>query len=179
MSRSSFAGPIVRWVKRITVTTRISAPPDRVWRALTVPSEVECWDGVTPIDVPDAYPKAGQHARWSTRAGPFRLTLHDRILIVDPPRRFASTIDVGFVHVEEDYHLNACRAGSELISANDVRSSIPGLDGLAARLSKSNVAMSMERLKVFCEERTLNRWPSRRRPDDSGAGRLDTPHGPA
>jgi hypothetical protein len=140
---------------------------------------VQCWDGVTPIDVPEAYPKAGQHARWSTSAGPFRLTLHDRILVVDPPRRFASSIDVGFVHVEEEYHLKASGSGSELTSANEVRSRIPGLDRLAARMTKANVAMSMERLKVFCEKGTLNRWPSRQKPDASGAGRLDTPHGPA
>jgi uncharacterized protein YndB with AHSA1/START domain len=146
------------------VATQISAPLDRVWRALTVPSEVQCWDGVTPIDVPEAYPKAGQYARWSTKAGPLRLTLHDRIRAVDPPHRFASSIDVGFVHVEEEYQLKPRGPGSELISANDVRSSIPGLDWLAARLTKSNVAMSMERLKVFCEQETLNRWPCGRRP---------------
>jgi uncharacterized protein YndB with AHSA1/START domain len=143
---------IVGWVRQVIVTTQISAPPDRVWRALTDPSEVQVWDGVTPIDVPDDYPNAGQHARWSTRAGPLRLTLHDRIRVVDPVQRFASSIDVGFVHVEEDYRLKPSGPGSELVSANDVRSKIPGLDLLAARMTRSNVELSLERLTVFCEQ---------------------------
>jgi uncharacterized protein YndB with AHSA1/START domain len=144
--------PIVRWVRRVTVTTQISASADRVWRALTVPSEVQRWDGVIPSDVAENYPTAGQDARWSTKAGPLRLTLHDRIRVVDPPRRFASSISVGFVHVEEEYRLQSCGHGSELVSANEVRSSIPGLGWLALRLTKSNVEMSMERLKAFCEQ---------------------------
>ncbi len=148
------------------MTIQISAPRDRVWRALTVPSEVRLWDGVTPIDVPDGYPMAGQYARWSTRAGLIRLTLHDRIRVVDPSQRFASSIDVGFVHVEEEYRLKPCGPGSELVSANDVRSTIPGLEWLAARVTRSNIEMSMERLRVFCEQETLDHSPPGRQPQD-------------
>lgn len=148
------AGPssrIVELVRRVIVTTQVAAPPERVWRALTIPAEVERWDGVSPYDVPEGYPAVGQHARWLSTSGPLRLVLHDRILVVDPTTRFASSIDVGFVHVEEEYRLDASGQGTELVSDNEVRSRIPGLGWLAERLTKANVAMSMDRLKAFCE----------------------------
>jgi hypothetical protein len=102
-------------------------------------------------DVPEGYPAVGQHARWSTKAGPVRLTLHDRIRVVDLTTRFASSIDVGFVHVEEEYRLEPSGEGSELVSDNRVRSRVPGLGWLALRLAKANVEASMQRLKAFCE----------------------------
>jgi uncharacterized protein YndB with AHSA1/START domain len=139
-------------VGKVVVTTEIAASPERVWRALTVPAEVERWDGVTARDVPEGYPAVGQHARWSTRSGPLRLVLHDRIRLVEPSTRFASSIDVGFVHVEEEYRLGLRGQGVELVVDNDVRSRIPGLGWLAERLTKANVETSIERLKAFCED---------------------------
>lgn len=136
---------------RVIVTVRIAAPPDRVWRALTVPSEVQVWDGVTPVDVPGDYPTPGHHARWSSKVGPVRLTLHDRVRAVDPVSRFASSIAVGFVRVEEEYRLKRCADGCDVVSDNDVRSSIPGLRWLAVRLTATNVESSMKRLQLFCE----------------------------
>jgi uncharacterized protein YndB with AHSA1/START domain len=139
-------------VELVIVTVEIAAPVDRVWRALTVPSEVTRWDGVTPSDVPEGYPAVGHHARWRTRVGPVRLTLHDRIGAVDPMTRLASSIDVGFVHVDEEYRLEPSPGGTTLVSHNEVRSRIPGLGGLVVRLAQDDVEASMGRLKVFCEE---------------------------
>ncbi len=138
-------------MRRVIVTIVIAAPPDRVWRALTVPAEVEAWDGVTPCDVPAGYPAPGHHARWFSRMGPVRLVLHDRIGVVDPASRFSSTIAVGFVRVEEEYRLAPQGQGCVLVSENEVRSTVPGLGWLAVRLTKANVELSMTRLKEFCE----------------------------
>lgn len=138
-------------MRAVRVEVFVACPPERVWRALTVASEVASWDGVTPIDVPDDYPLPGQHARWSTRVGPVRLTLHDRIQEVDRERVLASTIDVGFVHIEEEYHLSATGDGTKLLSLNHVSSPVPGLGPLAVRLTRSSVSASMERLRRFCE----------------------------
>ena len=133
------------------VHVEMAAPVDRVWRALTVPAEVTRWDGVTPSEVPEGYPSPGDHARWLSAVGPIRLVLHDRITAVEPLARMASSIDVGFVHVEEEYRLASSPQGSTLVSKNEVRSRIPGLGWLAVRLTRANVEASMARLKVFCE----------------------------
>jgi uncharacterized protein YndB with AHSA1/START domain len=138
---------------RVCVTTDIAAPIDRVWRALTIPDEVRVWDGVEPLDVPTDYPQAGQHARWRSALGPVRLTLHDRIVAIDDELRFAASVDVMFVHVDEEYRLApTAQGGTTLITDDDVRSHIPGLNWLAVQLTRSNVQASMARLKAFCEQ---------------------------
>jgi len=133
------------------VVVEIAAHPTRVWRALTVPAEVARWDGVVPTAVPDDYPVVGQHARWRTKIGFLGLTLHDRVRVVDEERCLASTIDVGIVHVEERYTLEATAAGTRLTSDNEVRSRLPGLGRLALRLGASGVRSSMARLVTHCE----------------------------
>ncbi|HEX5613847.1 MAG TPA: SRPBCC family protein, partial [Acidimicrobiia bacterium] len=81
-----------------------------------------------------------------------RLVLHDRISVVDPPVRFAARIDVGFVHVEEEYRLAPTPdGGTELVTDDDVSSRVPGLGWLAVALTKRNVATSMARLRAHCE----------------------------
>jgi hypothetical protein len=65
--------------------------------------------------------------------------------------RLASSIDVGFVHVDEEYRLGPSPPGTTLVSENAVRSRIPGLGWLAVHLTQANVEASMGRLKVFCE----------------------------
>jgi uncharacterized protein YndB with AHSA1/START domain len=141
----------------VVVTVDVAAPVGRVWRALTDPSEVERWDGVRAVAVPDGYPAPGQHARWSTGAGPLRLTLHDRVRVVEANVRLASTIDVGFVHVEEEYRLRPSGSGTHLVSDNAVsarsarRGGALGLGRVAALLTRRNVTASMARLRAFCE----------------------------
>jgi uncharacterized protein YndB with AHSA1/START domain len=145
------ASPSVSLVRSIVVTIRIGVSPARVWRALTIPSEVQAWSGVTTCDVPEGYPAAGQHARWFSKVGPVRLVLHDRVRVVDRATRLAASIAVGFVRIEEEYRLEPQGPGSELVSANEVRSSVLGLGWLAAWLTRADVEASMQRLKEFCE----------------------------
>ena len=138
---------------RVCLTTDIAAPIDRVWRALTIPEEVRVWDGVDPLDVPIHYPQAGQHARWRSALGPLRLTLHDRIREIDDGLRMAATIDIAFVHVDEEYRLApTANGGTTLVTDDSVRSHIPGLNWLALQLTRANVQASMARLKAFCEQ---------------------------
>ena len=140
--------------RRVVVTVEVAVRPERVWRALTHPNEVEAWDGVTSLSVPAGYPVPGQHARWEIRTGPLRLTLHDRVRVVDPPACLASTIDVGFVHVDEEYRLDPYGTGTRLVSDNVVSSRVPGLGWLAVALTRRNVATSITRLASFCESST-------------------------
>jgi len=138
-------------VVHLAVVVDIGAPVPVVWEALTVPARVSAWDGVEPVDVPPGYPAPGQHARWRARLGPLRLTLHDRVRAVDPGLCLASTIDVAFVHVEERYTLAETAGGTRVTSDNAVSSPVPGLSPLAHRLTRTNVAASMDRLKAYCE----------------------------
>ena len=135
-----------------TVAVAVVAPvsPARVWRALIEPTEVARWDGVEPLDVPPAYPASGQHARWRTHVGPLSLTLHDRVRAVEYERTLASTIDVGFVHVEERYRLVAGGDGTVVVAENDVTATLPGLRWLAVALTRRSVRASMARLAAFC-----------------------------
>jgi uncharacterized protein YndB with AHSA1/START domain len=138
-------------VRRVLVEVRTTASPERVWRALTDPAEVSAWDGVEPLTVPAGYPLSGQHARWRTRVGPIPLVLHDRVTTVEPGRRLASVIDVGYVHLEEEYRLVPAGGGTVLVSDNGVRARVPGLGHLAAWTARRAIEASMVRLRRHCE----------------------------
>jgi hypothetical protein len=135
----------------VVVATFIAANRARVWRALTVPTEVAQWDGVERAAVPEGYPAPGQHARWRLPVGPLTLTLHDRVRIVDRDSRFSSSIDVGFVHLEEQYTLASVGSGTIVVSENEVVARRRVLRRVARRLTRRNVRTSMQRLKRFCE----------------------------
>ncbi len=133
----------------VSVAIDIAAPVDRVWRALTVPAEVSQWDGVLPVDIPNRYPVVGQHARWLIRVGPLRLTLHDRIRVVEPGARLGSTLDIGLVHIEEQYTLLANGVGTHVASENEVSARLPGLHRWAGLQTRWNLEASVRRLK-YC-----------------------------
>ncbi|HEX4981704.1 MAG TPA: hypothetical protein VFV63_08400, partial [Ilumatobacteraceae bacterium] len=67
-----------------------------------------------------------------------------------PLVRFAAAIDVGFVHVEEEYRLTPVDGGTELVVDDTVSSRLPGLGRLALRLTRANVVASMARLGEHC-----------------------------
>jgi len=137
---------------RVTVVTVIAAPIERVWQALTVTEEVCAWDGVSQLDVPDDYPQVGQHALWQSPFGPFHLTLHDQITVIEEGRRMAAVIEIAFVHVDEEYSLLAAsEGGTILLTVDTVRALIPGMGWLALWLTRANVSSSMARLKEYCE----------------------------
>ena len=121
---------------RTAVSLVIAAPVDRVWRALTVPAEVERWAGVTAHEVPPGYPRAGQHARWDDRG----IMLHDYIVTVVPERLLASRLTRGSDLVVERYDLRP--AGG---SATGLRATWLGHPGLAEN------ATSLHLLQRWCE----------------------------
>ena len=141
-------------VRHVECRVLVPAPPERVWLALTDPAQVAVWDGAEPLAVPAGYPAPGQHARWRTSLGPFRLVLHDRVAGVDPPRRLGAVLDVGPVHVEEQYHLVPVPEGTEVVSENLVSSTVPGLGRAAHWLVRRSVEGAMARLAAFCSEAT-------------------------
>jgi uncharacterized protein YndB with AHSA1/START domain len=139
------------------ITTHISAPVARVWRALCDPAEVVQWDtGVLEaIDAPAGYPQPGQHVRWRYSNGPFR-TLHDRPQEVVAERTLRSLIAIGPLRFDETYTLEPRDSGTRL--STTMRVFVPLLLGgpLTERLyagpeSRRTVAASMAALKRYCE----------------------------
>ena len=86
---------------RTAIDGLIAAPLERVWRALTIPAEVERWAGVTSIQVPDGYPQPGQVARWDDDG----VVLYDYIVGVADHRVLASRLTRAHALVVERYEL--------------------------------------------------------------------------
>jgi hypothetical protein len=140
-------------------TVEIAADRERVWRALTIPSEVVCWDTgvVAPLDAPPDYPRAGQHVRWRYRLGAIPLTLHDRPTRVEPGSVLRSSIRLGPFEFDEIYTLasrgpSATRLRAEL----GLASGFPIVGWLLERwvgrpLARSTVRTSLAAIKRHCE----------------------------
>jgi uncharacterized protein YndB with AHSA1/START domain len=140
-------------VRRVVVRVRIDAPIERVWQALCNPAEVQAWDGAQPLAVPADYPQPGQHARWRSAVGPLPVTLHDRVVAVEPPVRLAARITYGFVDLDEEYRAEAVDGGTVLTSENVVRSRPPGFAWLAAMTTQRAVRRALVRLARHCATR--------------------------
>jgi uncharacterized protein YndB with AHSA1/START domain len=136
--------------RRVVERVDVDAPVERVWQALCHPHEVSTWDGATPLDVPDGYPTAGQHARWQTSVGPFRVVLHDRVRAVTPPSRLSARLTYGLVDLDEEYRLTTELGHTVVTSENVVRSRPPGLAWCAAPLVRRSVRSALARLAVHC-----------------------------
>ena len=141
-------------------TVKIEADPARVWRALTTPSEVVCWDtGVLePLDAPADYPAPGQHVRWRYRFGPIPLTLHDRPTEVEACSRLRSSIALGPFDFDEIYTLSAADASHTQLEAKlSLSSRTPLLGALLERLvghplARSTVRTSLDAIRRHCEQ---------------------------
>ena len=114
-------------MRTFSETIEISCDRLRVWRALSTPSEVVCWDTgiVEPLDAPPDYPKPGQYVRWRYRLGPILMTLHDCPSEVVPPSTFRSSIHLGPFDFDETYTLtekdpSSTELAAELSLTSDV-----------------------------------------------------------
>lgn len=147
-------------MRTFTETIEIATTPERVWRALSTPTEVACWDTgvIEPLDAPPDYPRAGQHVRWSYRLGPLPLILHDRPSRVDPASVLRSSIRLGPFDFDETYTLRKKgRSATQLTAELSLSSAIPILGSLLERilgqpLARSTVRTSLAAIKRHCEE---------------------------
>ncbi len=147
-------------MRRFAETIEIAATRKRVWRALSTPTEVVCWDTgvIEPLDAPPDYPRAGQHVRWSYRLGPLPLILHDRPTRVDPASVFRSSIRLGPFDFDETYTLREKGASATQLTAElSLSSAVPILGSLLERilgqpLARSTVRTSLTAIKRHCEQ---------------------------
>jgi uncharacterized protein YndB with AHSA1/START domain len=85
---------------RIERTIELAAPPERVWRALTTPSEIAAWFRVTVEG-----PLTPGNEVWMTVTEPKNgcKRLRVRIVEMEPPRRFAWEWHPGAIDPSVDY----------------------------------------------------------------------------
>ncbi|MCP3984996.1 MAG: SRPBCC family protein [bacterium] len=153
-------------VVEFSESVAIAADTARVWRALTVPSEVVVWDtGVAgPIEIASDYPQPGQTTRWRYELGPIRLTLHDCPVEVAEGKTFRSRIRLGPFGFDETYSLDQ-RAqadgtpGTQLTAKLLLWSDVRLLGGFLTRwigrpTAASVVRHSLEAIREHCETRT-------------------------
>lgn len=146
-------------MRNFVQTIEIAVGPDRVWRALTNPAEVVCWDTgvVEPLDAPRDYPRVGQHVRWRYRLGPLPLVLHDRPTRVEPVSLLRSSIRLGPFDFDETYTLRSTGTSTTELTADlSVSGAVPIVGSLLERvlgepLARSTVRTSLAAIKRHCE----------------------------
>jgi len=144
------------------MSVQIDAKRDRVWRALTTPSELVSWNDplLSAIDEPLAYPTAEHPIRWSYRLGSVQVILHDRPIDVAPPERLCSELRVGSLCIEQTFTLHReaselprTRLGMRLVTTN----SVPVVDAVLDRFDVSKIAAesidrSLQSIQRWCHE---------------------------
>ncbi len=90
------------------MSASIAADPERVWRALTEPSECIRWDEhrIEAVSPPIDYPNPGQHICWRYQLSGVQLVMHDRPQAVITGRKLQSQLSVGSMRFEQTYTLN-------------------------------------------------------------------------
>ncbi|HEX9813459.1 MAG TPA: SRPBCC family protein [Myxococcota bacterium] len=144
-----------------TMSTLITAERDRVWRALTTPSELIRWDEqiIELLDpVPD-YPQLGQQVRWRCRIGSIPIVVHQTIQEVQPGERLQSAISRGVLCFDETYTLaqelalpDRTRLSLKIVASN----SMPVVDGMMdrfaiRRLSAELIDSRLRAIQKWCE----------------------------
>jgi len=144
-----------------TISTLISAERERVWRALTTPSELIRWDDqiVELLDpVPD-FPQLGQQVRWRYRIGSVPVVVHQTIQEVQPGERLQSAISRGVFCFDETYTLadevaqpDRTRLSLKIVASN----SAPVVGGLMdrftiRRLSAELIDSRLRAVQKWCE----------------------------
>jgi len=139
----------------------IRAHRERVWRALTDPTEVVGWDAsvIAPIDVPPDYPKPGQHVRWRSRLNELPIILHDRPIEVSACERLRSHISHGLFRFDETYTLvddmdpGRTRLMMKIVASNEIPVVGGSIDRFAVReYATQLVSTSLQAIGAWCEQ---------------------------
>jgi len=154
------------------MSTRVGAGRERVWFALTDPSERPRWDGPleAPLDVASDHPRPGDHACWRYRLHGLPVILHERTLEVVEGKRVRSSMSLGPFRFDLAYTLEPEEEGrrtrlSAALAASNVVPVVGGaLDRFAVRrLASELVAQVLEDLRAHCDPRCAGpRSPSGR-----------------
>jgi hypothetical protein len=143
------------------MSTLISAERERVWRALTTPSELLRWDDqiIALIDpIPD-YPQLGQQVRWRYRIGSVPVVVHQTIQEVKPGERLQSAISRGVFCFDETYTLadeaappDRTRLSLKIVASNSAPLVGGSMDRFEIRrLSAELIDLRLRAVQKWCE----------------------------
>ena len=143
------------------MSTLITAERNRVWRALTTPSELIRWDDqlLELLDqVPD-YPQLGQQVRWRCRIGSVPIVVHQTIQDVHPGERLQSAISRGVFCFDEIYTLadepelgDRTRLSLRVVASNSTPVVGGTIDRFAIRrLSAELIDSRLRAVQKWCE----------------------------
>jgi uncharacterized protein YndB with AHSA1/START domain len=148
----------------IAMATVIGADHQRVWRALTDPSQLMEWDErlIAPVDAHDGYPFSGQHLRWRYRLGKVQLVMHDRPVEVRAPERLCSDISLGSMRYQQTFSLLAeqgeqarTRLGMKVVASNSIPVMGDVVDRFSVRrMAAAHIDTTLRSLQKYCENAT-------------------------
>lgn len=89
------------------MSSAVAADPQRVWSALTVPSECLAWDEnlLSALDPMDTYPAPGRTYRWRYRMGSVPIIMKDQPVEVVPGRKLHSKVTLGSLQFDQTFTL--------------------------------------------------------------------------
>lgn len=146
------------------MSATVAASPERVWRAITDPTECVSWDDqlLEAVDPHMDYPSEGQHIRWRYRVGSVQLIMHDRPQAILPYRKLQSRRSIGSLRFDETYTLSLeedaegdqhpvkTRLGMKIIASN----SVPLLGAVVDRFEVRRMSADRADSKL----RSITKW---------------------
>ena len=153
------------------ISTAIAATRERVWRALTTPSELIRWNDqiVSLIEPAPGYPQVGQRSRWRYRMASVEITAVQIIRQLDFGERLQSEMRLGLFRFDETYALQTdpvdrrTRVSLRVTASN----SIPVVGGTidrfeVRRLTTNLIDSRLRSVRQWCES-CDEREPARNR----------------
>lgn len=152
----------------IAMRTSIAAEPERVWRALTDPSELVAWDAsmLAAIDPAADYPSCDHTMRWRYLLGGVQLVLNERPREVVPLKKLHSSLTLGSLRLEQTYRLAGEGASSDASQPQTTqlgikltaKNAVPVVSGMIdrfeiRRMTTRRVDEMMRSLQRWCEQR--------------------------
>jgi uncharacterized protein YndB with AHSA1/START domain len=140
----------------------IDADRERVWRALTEPSELLAWDDrvLSPAGEGTAYPFTGQRVRWRHRLGSVQVVLHEQPLEIEPGERLTSALKVGSMRFEQTFTLTIesedpprTRLGMKLVTTSSVPVVGDVVDRFSVRkLAAERIDRTLRSIQTWCNQ---------------------------
>lgn len=139
----------------------IESERERVWRALTDPTEVVAWDPrmLAPIDDPTPLPLANCPMRWRYQLGPVQTVLCERAQEIVPPERLCFERRVGSMRFEQSFRLAEeagdrprTRLAMKVVAGNRVPVLGDVVDRFAVRrMATLHVDDTLRSIRQWCE----------------------------